>query len=125
MRSLVMELSIAKGCHGGAARKQASAAVPPPSTLLTEDPLVGDERNWCRRSLPGDEIAPIHDGASRPDGDEDGDFASVEHGNVERRERARYNARWVLMGRRLSFSGSQARRRRLAGALARLAVRNS
>jgi uncharacterized damage-inducible protein DinB len=61
----------------GLTDEQASLAACPPSdmTLLGLIRHMADvERNWFRRALMDEDIAPIHYGVSHPDGDEDGDF---------------------------------------------------
>ena len=81
------------------------------------------ERNWFQQSLPGGDVGPLYYGPAHPDGDEDGDFhpppgatladaldtfrAEVEAADrtiaetaledMERREPARYNLRWILV----------------------------
>ena len=61
----------------GLTEEEARLATCPPSelTLLGLIRHMADvERNWFRRALTGEDVAPIHYGPSHPDGDEDGDF---------------------------------------------------
>jgi hypothetical protein len=81
------------------------------------------ERNWAQRGMNGADSGPIYYGPGHPAGDEDGDFhpppeatiaealdsywreiaaadviyASFDLDDVERRERATYSLRWILV----------------------------
>jgi hypothetical protein len=110
----------------GLTDEQARLAACPPSdlTLLGLVRHMADvERNWFRRSLLAEEVAPIFYGPSHPDADEDGDFhpppeatladavasywAEIDVANrniagaslddIERRERSTYTLRWILV----------------------------
>ena len=110
----------------GLTDEQARRAACPPSdmTILGLVRHMADvERNWFQRSLPGGQAPPIYYGPSHPDGDEDGDFhppadatldealrtfraevaaadrniAAAALDDLERRDRARYSLRWILV----------------------------
>jgi hypothetical protein len=105
---------------------QVRTATCPPSdlTILGLIRHMADvERNWAQRSMNGGDAGPIYYGAAHPYGDEDGDFhpppeatiadalhaywreiaagdviyARFDLDDVERRERATYSLRWILI----------------------------
>jgi hypothetical protein len=110
----------------GITDEQARRAACPPSdlTLLGLIRHMADvERNWFRRALVGEDIAPLYYGPAHPEGDEDGDLhpppgATVDEAmatyraeievsdrniaataldEIERRERRLYSLRWILV----------------------------
>ncbi len=110
----------------GLTDEQARLAACPPSdmTILGLVRHMAEvERNWFQRSLPGGDVGPLYYGPAHPDGDEDGDFhppptprsptpwsplrAEIEAADrniaeaalddIERRDRGRYNLRWILV----------------------------
>jgi len=111
----------------GLTDEQARLASCPPSDLTILGLIrhaTEVERGWARRSVMGDTDAPpLYSGAAHPTGDIDGDFhappdatltdaldtfwaeveasdaifASVDLDDIERRDRAFYSVRWVLV----------------------------
>ena len=101
-----------------------AACLPSDLTMLGLIRHMADvERTWSQKSLMGTDIGPIYYGSGHPDGDDDGDFhpppdatlaaalstywseiavadgiytaASLD--DIERRERATYSLRWILV----------------------------
>jgi hypothetical protein len=110
----------------GLTEEQARIAGCPPSdlTLLGLIRHMADvERNWSQQSFMGATVGPIYYGPAHPDGDEDGDFhpppdatvaealetywaeikeadriyAAGSLDDIERRDRASYTLRWILV----------------------------
>jgi hypothetical protein len=110
----------------GLTDEQARLASCPPSdlTMLGLVRHMADvERSWAQRSFVGATIDPLYYGSSHPDNDDDGDFhpppdaklaealatywaeieaadrvyASAGLDDVERRDRAVYSLRWILV----------------------------
>lgn len=110
----------------GLSEEQARVAACPPSdlTMLGLVRHMADvERIWSQKSLMGSAIGPIYYGPAHPAGDEDGDFhppptatltdalatywaeidvadgifAGASLDDIERRDRATYSLRWILV----------------------------
>ncbi len=110
----------------GLSDEQARIAACPPSDLTMLGlvrHMTEVERIWSQRSLMGAELEPIYYGSTHPDGDEDGDFhplpdatladafadywseidvadgifAAAALDDIERRDRAMYSLRWILV----------------------------
>jgi len=110
----------------GLSDDQARIAACPPSDLTMLGlvrHMAEVERIWSQRSFMGSDIGPIYCGPVHPDGDEDGDFHPPPDANladalatywteievadgiydgasldvIERRDRATYSLRWILV----------------------------
>jgi hypothetical protein len=116
---------LARKAHGLTDEQARMTACPPSDmTILGLVRHMTDvERNWFQRSLQGKDLPAHYYGTSHPDGDEDGDFhpppdatlagaladyweeiaasnAAIAAGSlddVERRERARFSLRWIIV----------------------------